>query len=469
MTELTRDFLAAALPTATIAAAVPPSLDGTFTDTRAAKRGALFVALVGDRFDAHAFVADALRAGAGAAVVEAGKDLPGVPPDAPLIVVEDALKALQDLAAAHLARLPARRVGLTGSNGKTTTKELVAAALRAVLGDDAVLATEGNLNNHVGLPLTALRAHAGHRALVLEMGMNHLGEIATLAAIAKPHVGLITNIGTAHAGNVGGIEGVARAKAELFEALGAGDVAVVNADDPRAVREAQTKAKCRHVSFGRAAWADVRLASTTTLPEGGMELGFVVGGAAVTARVPLEGRHNAVNAAGALAVAVALGLDVAAAAAGLAQTAHAKGRLARFTLGGDVLVLDDTYNANPDSMEAGLEALVELAGPRRKVAALGQMLELGEGATAAHRHIGASVAQHGVVALYACGDLGKHYGEGAIAAGLSPDAFVWAQDSAALAPLVAAGLNGGDAILIKGSRGARMEVVVDALKKGRVG
>lgn len=466
---LDASFVTAALQgrSAGLVGVLPAVLNGVSTDSRKIEPGSLFVALRGENFDAHDFVKGALGDGrASAALVERARisQLEGV---GPLVVVDDVLGALQDLARAHLETLPARRIALTGSNGKTTTKELIAGCLRACLGAPYVLATEGNLNNHIGVPLTALKCEPEHKALVFEMGMNHLREIALLADIVRPEVGLVTNIGTAHAGNVGGVEGVARAKAELFEALGPSGTAVVNADDPRCVREAQGKAKCRHVSFGRAPWADVRLLGVRDRESGGQELELVYGGQTVETSIPLDGRHNAANAAGAVAVAVALGLPFDVAARGLAHSIHAHGRLERSSLPSGIWLLDDTYNANPDSMEAAFTALTDLAGSRRKIVVLGEMRELGEYAAQAHRHIGAAAVQTGAALVFACGDMGRLYGEGAARAGLQPACFAWAPDNAALAPLVESALRDGDVVLVKGSRGARMEVVVNALKKSR--
>jgi UDP-N-acetylmuramoyl-tripeptide--D-alanyl-D-alanine ligase len=385
-----------------------------------------------------------------------------------LYVVDDTLLALQDLARAHVARLSATRIALTGSNGKTTTKELLAACLRAHHGAPWVLATEGNLNNHIGVPLTALRAEPEHKALVFEMGMNHLKEIELLASIVRPTVGLVTNMGTAHAGNFAdGVEGVAQAKAELYAALPRDGVAVVNADDARCVREAQKHAKCRQLSFGHASWADVRLMHVADRETGGQELELFYGGKTVETSVPLEGRHNVGNAAGAVAAAIAAGVPFEVAARGLASTHAAHGRLERFILAGGVWLLDDTYNANPDSMEAALIALGDLAGERRKVVVLGEMRELGALAESAHRHIGAAVAAARPAALYACGPLGKLYGEGAVGAGFDAAHVTWTESNAELAPLVVTGLRDGDVVLVKGSRGARMEVIVNALRSAR--
>lgn len=443
---------------------LPSVFLGVTTDSRAVEPGALFVALKGESFDGHAYVKNALVDGGATAALVEQRSRAQVVDQWPLLLVDDTLRALQDLAAAYLQTLSARRVALTGSNGKTTTKELIAACLRAALGAPFVHATEGNLNNHIGVPLTALQAEPEHRALVFEMGMNHLEEIALLCRVARPQVGLITNIGTAHAGNVGGVEGVARAKAELFEALPADGWAVVNADDPRCVREAQARAKCRHLAFGKAPWADVRLLSARDRAEGGQELELSHQSERVEVTIPLDGRHNAVNATGAVAVGVALGLPFRTCALGLAGVRGAHGRLERFARPDGAWVLDDTYNANPDSMEAALATLAELAGPRRRVVMLGEMRELGEYAEAAHRHIGAAATQAGAALLLCCGEQGRLYGEGATKAGLALDRVLWAKDSAALAAVAAAQVRPGDVILVKGSRGARMELVVDALR-----
>ncbi len=444
---------------------LPGVLLGVCTDSRAVEPGSLFVALTGESFDGHAFVKDALVDGGAAAAMIARASAAVAVDQWPLVIVDDTLAALQDLARAYLATLPARRVALTGSNGKTTTKELIAACLRAALGAPFVHATEGNLNNHIGVPLTALRAEPEHRALVFEMGMNHLEEIALLCRVVQPEVGLVTNMGSAHAGNVGGVEGVARAKAELFEALPKDGVAVVNADDPRCVREAQAKARCRQLAFGRAPWADLRLVSARDLASGGQELELSYGSEHVDVIIPLDGRHNALNAAGAVAVAVAVGAPFRASALGLAGVRGAHGRLERRVRDDGAWILDDTYNANPDSMEAALATLVELAGARRRVVALGEMRELGSYAEQAHRHIGAAAAQAGAALLLCCGEHGRLYGEGATRAGLDAGQVVWAADSAALAPLAAAQVRAGDVVLVKGSRGARMERVVEALTR----
>jgi murE/murF fusion protein len=454
-----RDFVDAVLgpPSSLIAAS---TFLGVSTDSRSIEPGCLFIPLVGDRFDGHAFVESALQAGAAAALVARGTPL-AARTDLPIYVVDDTLAALQVLAERWLQALPATRIGLTGSNGKTTTKELLAAALRAGFGDDAVVATYGNLNNHIGVPLTALTVEAHHRVAVFEMGMNHLGEIASYCAVVRPTIGLVVNMGTAHAGNVGGVEGVARAKAELFEALPPDGVAVVNGDDARCVREAQAKSRAPLLFFGSAPYADIRLDDVVDLESGGQQLALRRQDESVVVTIPLDGRHNAANAAAAVATAVAAGVDFTTAALGLVDVQQAGSRLQRRRRSDGLLILDDSYNANPDSMEAGLETLRHVAGGRRRIGVLGEMLELGPLAASAHKHIGAAAAQAGLAALFVCGGHKEDYAAGARGAGLKE--VVVANDSAALAPLVVAAVDAGDVVLVKGSRGARMERVVEAL------
>lgn len=422
-------------------------------DTRTLKPGDIFVAIKGEQFDGHDFVEEAFQKGASQAIVR--EDYTWNRPN--LTRVPDTLKALQDLAHKHLLKMPAKRVALTGSAGKTTTKELIAAALRACLSDDAVFVSSGNQNNHLGLPLTALKVTPEHQIAVFEMGMNHFGEIARLCEIAEPQIGLITNIGSAHAGNLGGPEGIAKAKAELFEALSEDNVGIINADDPRCVREAELKLKSKKISFGRAASADIRILDYDKPT-------FAYQNQSITINFPLLGYHNVQNAAGALAVAIALGLDFKQAALGLETIKPVKGRLQQHALKNGAILLDDTYNANAESMEAGLAVLASFTD-RRKVAVLGDMGELGEFAEDKHHGIGAACVQKGVDLLFACGSHAKHYGEGAFEAGFSMENFFWAPDSPALGKLVAAKMQPNDAIWVKGSRFMKMEQAVDAILK----
>lgn len=465
MSQIRRGFLQSALRNRDVAigAGVPEELGTLHTDTRTLVSGQLFLALVGERFDAHGFIDSALKIDATAVIAEKKRVPAGIAADR-LVLVDDTLLALQDIARAHLEAMPATRLALTGSNGKTTTKELAAAALRACYGEEAVWATRGNLNNHIGVPLTALEVHEAHRAVIFEMGMNHLGEIADLTRIVQPSAGLITQIGTAHAGNVGGIDGVARAKGELFAGLATDAAAIVNVDDPRCVAQAAEHGCTRQLTYGAAENADVRIVESHAMEQGGTALTLAWRGQHVETSIPLDGIHNVRNAAGAIALCMAMEVDFETAVLGLAHADGIGGRLQRKSSPRGALILDDTYNANPDSMEAGLRVLAEIAGPRRRIAALGEMREV-EAAEAAHHNIGRYAVEQGVALLFACGEAARSCIAGALEAGLSPDACVWAGDSRELAELVSSAVGENDVVLVKGSRGARMEIVVDGMMK----
>lgn len=465
MRSLTCTFLRRALRQrdVEVGVSVPEKLGTLHTDTRTLGAGQLFLALVGERFDAHSFVSNALKLGASAVIAERHRLPAGMSADA-LVLVDDTLLALQDIARAHLESLPAKRLALTGSNGKTTTKELAAAALRECFGQEAVWATRGNLNNHIGVPLTALEVHASHQAVIFEMGMNHLEEIATLTRIVQPRAGLITQIGTAHAGNVGGIEGVARAKGELFAELTPDAIAIVNADDPRCVAQVKQHG-CEHqITFGLSEAADVRILESQPEPHGGTAFTLGWQGEVAQTSIPLDGIHNVRNAAGAVALCMAIDVDFHTAARGLARARGIGGRLQRKTADCGALILDDTYNANPDSMQAGLLVLTQVAGARRRIAALGEMREV-DAPEASHLAVGRYAVEQGVSLLFACGEAARFYIDGALEAGLPADSCVWATDSSALSALVASAVHADDVVLVKGSRGARMEVVVDGMTK----
>lgn len=474
-----------------------------------------FVALVGEKTDGHHYVKTALQNGATVALVARTSELvknvvtQGNPDHFALIAVDDPEKALQKIARAFVREQNSqrdsntdlnmqlcRRVTITGSNGKTSTKELVAAALREGYreiyerSDEPdnnvpvnVLATVGNLNNHLGVPMTVLRATGQEQAWVVEMGMNHLGEIAFLCDLCPPEVALVTNIGMAHAGNVGGPDGVEQAKGEMFDALPPTGIAIVNADDERCCRAAK-RAKCAHLFFGRTLpqKPETReqiyyMIDDTSAPEGGTYADFIwiddEGHVFDTAKgyVPFDGAHNVGNAAGAVATAMALGLSFRKAVAGLAHAQVSGGRLRRKTARVGAIVLDDSYNANPDSMAAGLRTLVDISQQnltadgkeRRRIAVLGEMRELGDYSREGHLAVGRLASAAGVAWLFICGEEGRAYGEGAILAGFDPTKVVWAPSSADLAPLVDEQIQSGDAVLIKGSRGAQTEKVVQRL------
>lgn len=431
-------------------------------DTRSLMQGDAFFALSGEAVDGHHFVEAAFAKGASAAVVKSDYPLPERLKSKKIYWVEDPLEALFEHGKSHLSQMPAQKIALTGSSGKTTTKELIRCAVGACLGAEFVSANEGNLNNHIGVPLSALKVEPFHKAAILELGMNHFGEIARLTQLVSPHIGLITNIGSAHSGNLGGLDGVSKAKGELFENLDATAIALVNLDDLRCVREAEIKAKCKKITFGMSAAADLRLKSAQPLGADMLKLCFAYQGLEVEIELPMTGMHNASNATAALAVACALGLDFKGAALGLQNIKKVKGRLAKHNLANGAILIDDTYNANPESMAAGLEVLARLGEGRRRIAVLGEMGELGSEAFAMHRSIGELLVSKTDL-LFTCGENAKGYIEGAIACGFDKTKITWAKNSQELSQIMTESVGATDVVFVKGSRSTRMELVVDRL------
>ncbi|WP_242345601.1 UDP-N-acetylmuramoyl-tripeptide--D-alanyl-D-alanine ligase [Anaeromyxobacter terrae] len=440
--------------------APPAEVAGVSTDTRTIAPGALFVALVGERFDAHGYLAEAAARGAVAAVVADGRAPAGAP--LPLLSVPDTLPALGAIARHHRRRFHIPVVGVTGSNGKTTTREMIA----AILGTRGpALKTEGNLNNEVGVPLTLLGLGPEHRSAVVEMGMNHPGEIARLAAIAEPYVGVVTLAAPAHLEGLGTVDAVADAKAELYRGLPETGIVIANADDPRMLRRAQASGH-RMLTFAAAAGrrGDVVVLEIASQGDDGLRFVLGIGNREVAVHIPaLVGAHNAANAAAAAAAGVALGCSDREIAQGLAAVRPVGRRLRLDRLPSGLRLVDDCYNANPSSMSAALRTLVDLARPdARPVAVLGDMLELGAFEEEAHRALGAEAARAGVSLLAAFGPRARSTAEAARAAGLETfhtddmDALVrWART--ALAPSM-------DVLLVKGSRGMKLERLVEALR-----
>ncbi|MFZ5613756.1 MAG: UDP-N-acetylmuramoyl-tripeptide--D-alanyl-D-alanine ligase [Pseudomonadota bacterium] len=419
------------------------------TDSRNVELGMLFVALQGPRFDGHAYLADvAAGGGAGALVSRAQSEI-----TLPQVVVPDTLTALQTLATAWRSRFAIPVVAVTGSCGKTTVKEM---ATRILAGVGPTLATRGNLNNHIGVPLTLLRLRPEHRFAVIEMGMNHAGELARLTRLARPDVAVINNARPAHLEGLGSVAAIAAAKGEILEGLSEAGVAVLNGDDDY-VEQWAAHSPGRVLRFGLdAAQLDVR--GTWQARSAGGELLVEAAQGRFTLEIPLPGRHNGANALAAATVGLALGLSSAQIAAGLAQMPSLPGRLQwREGLGGS-RVLDDTYNANPASLEAAMQVLA--GGDGFKVLVLGNMGELGPEAAALHAAAGQTARALGVDRLLALGDLAAHaahaFGEGGAA---YPDLEGLL---AALRPL----LNENARVLVKGSRSARMERVVQEITKG---
>jgi len=437
----------------------PAEVAGVSTDTRTVAAGALFVALKGERFDAHDFLASAAAKGAAAALVAEARA--GEPSPLPRLAVPDTLAALGAVARLHRRRFQIPFVAITGSNGKTTTREMIAAIL-ATRGP--VLKTEGNLNNEVGVPLTLFGLDRTHLAAVIEMGMNHPGEIARLAALALPQVGVVTLAAPAHLEGLGSVDAVADAKAELYLGLPEGGIAIVNADDARMLKRAQASGR-RTMTFSAAKGrrGDVVVLEIVSQGEDGLRFVLGVGNREVAVHIPgLVGAHNAANAAAAAAAAIALGCTDREIVRGLAAVKPVGRRLRLETLPSGIRLVDDCYNANPASMAAALKTLTALAAPGgRAVAVLGDMLELGAFEAEAHRALGEEAAKAGLAALAAFGPRSRATAEAARAAGL--EAF-HAGELEELVAWTVATVRPGDVLLVKGSRGMKLERLVEALR-----
>lgn len=417
-------------------------------DTRSIAPGDLYLALRGGNFDGNEFVAAAAQSGAVAAIVD--RDA-AAPAGFPLIRVDDSLAALQKLASGWRDRLSLRVAGITGSSGKTSTKELTAAVLAARF---RVNKTQGNLNNHFGLPLTVLSASQADQAAVWEMGMNHPGEIAPLAAIARPDVAIVTNIGVSHIEFFGHRDGIAAEKAELIAAVHAGGAVIIPAEDDYADFLAE-RAGRRRVIHGGLGAADVR-ADALIIDERGTSFRVHAFGDSATARIPVTGEHMVRNATLAIAAGLEFGLSLEECVAGLAEARLTGGRLEQKLIRG-VRFLDDSYNANPDSVEAALKTLAAVPAAGRRIAVLGRMGELGSHALAGYQRVGRAAALSAQT-LVAVGPETAPLGEAARAAGLT-DLYETPNTQEA-ARLLREITREGDVVLVKGSRSARMEQVL---------
>jgi UDP-N-acetylmuramoyl-tripeptide--D-alanyl-D-alanine ligase len=427
---------------------------GVSTDTRSLCRGDLFVALRGERFDGHGFLEAAFAAGAAAAMIDSRAQ--PARPDWPLLIVSDTRLALGRLSALWRERFSLPLIAVTGSNGKTTVKEMLAAVLRESAGAQAVLATAGNLNNDIGMPLTLLGLRSVHKYAVIEMGMNHLGEIRYLTQLARPEVALVNNAGTAHIGELGSREAIARAKGEVYEGLRPGGVALVNADDDFAELWREMNAGRRVVDFGierpaavSAQYEMSREATLMTVRTPQMQ--FLV-------RLSVPGVHNVRNALAVAAVAHVLGIPHATVAAGLSNYTGTAGRLQRKLSQSGAVFIDDTYNANPDSVTAAIDVL--MLAPGKRLLVLGDMGELGAAGEQLHAEVGAHARRAGVDQLLTLGTLSQ-----AAARSFGPRATHF-EDLDTLCAALDQALNADTTVLVKGSRFMRMERVVQHFVNG---
>lgn len=448
MTALTQNFVRRLFRLPEIATDSP--INQITTDSRTTQQGDLFFALVGDNHDAHDFVPDVLAKGAWA-IVSRG-DLAGV---AGCFFVPDTLNALQQLAAAWRKAVNPFVFGITGSSGKTTVKEMLAAVLRAKFGADAVLATAGNFNNHIGLPLTLLNLREHHRYAVIEMGMNHFGELAALTRIAAPDTALVNNAMRAHIGcGFNGVADIARAKSEIYQGLPENGVALLPAEDANLPVFQAACNGLKTLTFG-AEQGDIH-AENIELQPLSSTFDLVYGTERVRVSLPAAGRHNVANACAAAALALQAGVSFAETAAGLATFGNIKGRLQQKRGIRNALILDDTYNANPDSMKAALDVLAKQPAPR--VFVMGDMGELGEDeAPSMHEEIGVYARDLGIEYAYFVGDNSVQAAEKFGGNGL------WFADKDPLIQVLAHDLPERASVLVKGSRFMQMEEVVAAL------
>jgi UDP-N-acetylmuramoyl-tripeptide--D-alanyl-D-alanine ligase len=442
---------------------------GGATDDRNVTPGRLFFALLGERVDGHAFCGTAVAKGAVGVVIARGRPVPAGCEGAFVIAVDDPRLALGALARRLRAEFQGRVIGVTGSNGKTTTKELIAAALSSA---GSVARTAGNFNTDVGLPLTILETTGQESFWVLEMAMRGLGQIAYLAAVGRPHVAVITNVGAAHLELLGSLENIARAKGEIYGGLEPDGIAILPAGAPLVEAQAAHLPDRRKLRFGavgpkptgaRADTADVRILEFLPAGAAGSVVRMAVADEPVVVRLPLAGEHNARNAAAALAVAVALRVPVLPAAAALAGTALPAHRSSVLEVAGRS-ILDDCYNANPGSMAAAIATVASLAGGNaRAYAILGDMRELGPEAEGMHVEMGREVAARRLAGVVGVGPMGAHIARGAREAGVDASRAVAVSEPAEAARLVAGWAGPGDWVLVKASRGMQLERAVEAL------
>ncbi len=422
------------------------------TDTRTLQPGALYVALLGENFDGHRFVDQALKAGATGILVSQPVDTSA---DITVMQVADTLIALQQMAHASRLQFDGPVIAVTGSNGKTTTKEMIAAVLRAHYGAEAVLATTGNLNNHIGVPLTLLARNAAHKVAVIEMGMNHFGEIAMLTRLTEPTIAAITNAAPAHLEGVGSLAGVAEAKGEIFAGLRADGIAVLNADDYFLPYWQVLNRQRAVTTFGIATAANVTGKSGAST--GQMLLNSSDNSDTVEIQLPVEGEHNVSNALAAVAAARTLGIPDSTIKRGLEATVNVSGRLTSRPFINGTTLIDDSYNANPASMRAAAEVLMSHAPPR--ILVVGDMGELGELSERLHEELVRSIQQFDFDDVFTLGRLMKKATE---TLGVGGQSF---EDVDLLADRLFPSLTPGATLLVKGSRSMATERVIKKLEQ----
>lgn len=432
-------------------------------DSRTISPGNLFVAIRGERHDGHTFIHDAVRQGVRGILIDQAKAAEwqenwGGDEGVACVAVNDTTRALGDLAAYRRQRCDAQVIGITGSNGKTTTRRMTASVFRQSF---ETLASRGNYNNEIGLPLTLLELRQSHQWVVLELGMNHFGEIRRLSGICRPDIGIITSIGPCHLEGVGSIEGVVKAKAEILENIPSGGVIILNRDDPY-LTKLGNKTDKEVLFFGESEAADIRAHS---IREDGMKIRFTLQlpDSRTTVKLHATGRFMVSNALAAAAAGHLAGLSAEEIKDGLLGFRPVSGRMNVISTGRGITIIDDTYNANPASMAAAINTLVALAGTNRTVLVVGDMLELGDETDRLHHQIGNQAGRAGIVRLYATGPHAGFVAEGARMGGMDLKQVITGEKEAIIADLKKQ-LKTGDWMLVKGSRGSAMEEIVEPVK-----
>lgn len=436
------------------------------TDSAKAKKGSVFIALKGERFDGHRFAGEAVRRGAACVIVD--QDVRrSVPRDAMVVRVRNTLRALGDLARFRRHKLAPKVLAITGSNGKTTTKEMTAAILERARIDGQslrgkVLKTDGNFNNLVGLPLTLLRLRKYHKVAVVELGTNRPGEIRRLCEIADPDMGIITSVAAAHLEGLNSLAGVAREKGALFGAVRAGGAIAVNLEDPW-VRRLGERFNGRKITYGQG--GQVRIESPRFAAARALRFTLRIGRMRSQVRVNFIGRHNLNNAAGAAALAYGFGAPLPAIRTGLESAKPFPMRMQVRSWHG-IGIINDAYNANPASMAAAVKTLAEIKCAGKKIAVLGDMFELGKKSPREHLKLGSEIAKAGIDSLYLLGAQALQVRRGAIRGGFGPEQIVVGADHGDLARTLRRRVKKGDWLLFKGSRGMKMETVLKQLQGG---
>ena len=432
---------------------------GVSIDTRTLKENELFVCIRGDRFDGHDFIEEAQNKNASAIVLSQRSNAVSKNSDAPSVIrVDDTLKALQELSSFHRKQIPVRVIGITGTNGKSTTKEMIASITETKF---KTIKTKGNLNNHIGLPLSLFHLSSDDRVAVLEMGMSAAGEIKRLAEIAQPEIGVLTNISEGHLVQLKTLKNVQAAKGELYDALSEQGTAVVNADDPL-VLELAKSVRARVVTYGIHNEADVRAEGIRPMNKEGFDFNVRLFDQTISIRLPFLGACNIYNALAAMATGYSLGIEPEDMKTGLSNASLLSNRY-EITEYQGATVINDAYNANPRSMQEALKTLADYQCEGRKFFIIGDMLELGELAEPAHTKLGEDIAKHSIDYLIAVGELSTHAASGAIVSGMDKKQVATAADHKCAVAFVKKHIRRGDCLLVKGSRGSRMEEVVRSL------